>query len=233
MSNLYTITETILSTSSLDLDAFVASSLQTWTYTTEEHAQLAFSSVANELKAAYPKGQDGEFTIQHQFSPTEIIIKIMEAGTLAETITLAFHAHDTRLPTWWQNLASGHQEQVTARFPAQPTQFVVTKSLISGHSAKDDDGFASTLQTWTYEKQTDAATDFEVLVSELETTYPLGMHDDGFEVTLATMSDDTCSIVITQDGEPYETIVVEQLAVTAKSLPTWWHVHEQNVIKKW
>ncbi|MGL5550124.1 MAG: hypothetical protein ACRDD4_10540 [Culicoidibacterales bacterium] len=233
MSNLYTITETILSKSSFELDAFVASSLQTWTYTNEEHAQLAFASVSAELKAAYPKGQDAEFTISHTFTTHQAVITIMQAETLMETITLTLQHHDSTVSNWWQTLAVDHQQLVTERFSTQPTQFVVTKSLISGHSAKDEDGFASTLQTWTYQKAADAATDFEVLVSELETTYPLGMHDDGFEVKLLSMTDDTCAIVITQDGEVYETIRIEQLQVTAKSAQPWWQAHERAVVSKW
>lgn len=230
MAKLFTITETIISASGHTLEALVASSLQTWTYTNEEHARLAFASIVNELRVAYPKGNDAEFRIEHEATTDAFTATIFHDDVLAETIAVAFIAkHQPTAATWWETLSSAHDLAVHTRFANEPAQAVVSKSLLSGFGPSDDDGLVSSVQTWTYGSSADALTDFDVLSDELAQEYPLGMHEDGFEVKAVTISDTTTSIAITENGEAYEAIAIELHEAT--TTPTWSQLQVSYIAK--
>lgn len=229
MAKLYTITETILSTGAADVEAVIASSLQTWTYANEEHSQLAFTSISDELIVAYPQGRDGDFLITHEQTPQQLTITISTADSVYETIVLAYHIHDTATSmNWWQTLATTLHAAVTTQFGADQAPLFVTKSLVSGFSPKDDDGLATSLQTWTYAQAADATNDFTFLTTELRDDYPLGVHEDGFEVVRADLTANQATVEVTQDGELYEVITITNQPLTAAITETWWQAHEQH-----
>lgn len=233
MAKLYTITETILSTGTATLESMIASSLQTWTYANEEHSQLAFTSIKDELSVAYQKGTDDEFYITHTATDHTFTITISHAEQTYETITLAYHRHDeSDSITWWQTLAQKHQTAVDQFLPTLTAYEVVTKSLVSGHNPKDDDGLATSLQTWTYTVATDATTDFKLLAQELKNDYPLGVHEEGFEVVRADSSAQHALVEVTQDGDPYEVIEITHYTLEKSAQQPWWERHLQQFITK-
>ena len=147
--------------------------------------------------------------------------------------TLAYHVHtDTSMGPWWQTLSQLHQEAIAQQFAPTASHTTVVKSLISGFSPKDDDGLATSLQTWTYHQPADAEADFGLLATELKTDYPLGVHEEGFEVTRAEQTATTACVEVTLDGEDYEKITLTHMALLPTDPQPWWQNHSQAFHEK-
>ncbi len=231
MATIFSVSETIISTSPVQAEAVVSSSLQTWSYRDADYAKQAFDSVCLELQQNYPQENDGTVDIIHTTTTDTLTITMSEKGTVLETMIVQLRKH-TEIIDWFQSLHLVHEQQVKQRFLPQPTNYVIFKSLVSGISTRDDEGITTSLQTWTYDSAINATEDFNYLIDEVTSMYPQGMHDEGFAVSYSTQTAQSLHVNITQDGDDYETIVLEQIILSDKSLQSWWQQHEQQLHHK-